>query len=139
MAKRQIRPLQAHAVVVPSYMLTFDIFGIPYAEPSFASISPYLHSEEKKERTVPAVHGMAYLLTQADYHRLILSEGSGVGYDEIQVEAFLLSDQSEQKNAIHVHTLKAKYPFRPNRAPSLRYMVSMVPLPDLKINANDER
>lgn len=126
MAKRQITPLQAQAVVVPSYILTFDIFGIPCAEPSFASISAYSHSEEKEESKIPAVHGMAYLLTKADYRRLVLSEGSGVGYDEIQVEAFPLSDK---KNGIQVHTLKAKYPFRPNRAPSLRYMVSTVPHP----------
>lgn len=131
MTKREITPLQAQAVVVSSHTLTFDIFGIPCAEPAFASIAAY--SDKRHEAAarpayqhsqVPPVHGVAYLLTRDDYRRLVLSEGSGVGYDEIEVEAFPLSETGYTPGkGIMVHTLKAKYPFRPNRAPSLRYMV----------------
>lgn len=135
MTKRKISPLQSQAVVLPSYMLTFDIFGIPCAEPAFASIAKFSDlgydddaaARCKKTTMPPPVHGVAYLLTKEDYCRLVLSEGSGVGYDEIQVEAFPVSageNRPPGTTGILVHTLKAKYPFRPNRAPSLRYMVS---------------
>ncbi|EHY54824.1 Gamma-glutamyl cyclotransferase gliK [Exophiala dermatitidis] len=128
MTKREITPLQAQAVVVPSYILTFDIFGIPCAEPAFASIATYQDIEETQQHTqVPPVHGVAYLLTRDDYRRLVLSEGSGVGYDEIQVEAFPIANTDYTPGkGIMVHTLKAKYPFRPNRAPSVRYMSLLI-------------
>lgn len=131
MRKRQISPLQTKPVVVPSHILTFDIFGIPYAEPAFASISAYSEDElgltKSKEyvqspERVPAVHGIAYQLTTQDYRSLVLSEGAGVGYDEVEVEALPISPTRTQEK-IMVRTLKAKYPFRPNRAPSARYMV----------------
>lgn len=134
MKKRKITPLQSQAVVLPSYMLTFDIFGIPCAEPAFASIAKFSdlgyddNAAARWKKTIPPpVHGVAYLLTKEDYRLLVLSEGSGVGYDEIQVEAFPVSAAEHHPpgtKGILVRTLKAKYPFRPNRAPSLRYMVS---------------
>ncbi|KAL2412770.1 Gamma-glutamyl cyclotransferase gliK [Exophiala dermatitidis] len=128
MTKREITPLQAQAVVVPSHILTFDIFGIPCAEPAFASIATYQDIGETQQHTqVPPVHGVAYLLTRDDYRRLVLSEGSGVGYDEIQAEAFPIANTDYTPGkGIMVHTLKAKYPFRPNRAPSVRYMSLLI-------------
>ncbi|KAL4913031.1 hypothetical protein BDW62DRAFT_205916 [Aspergillus aurantiobrunneus] len=124
MKNRGIAPLDSQAVVVPSHILTFDIFGIPYAEPAFASIAPASISTSSTTNTgheTPPVHGVAYLLTPADYRRLVLSEGSGVGYNEITVDARILNPDSAQKE-IQAHTLQAKYPWRPNRAPSARYM-----------------
>jgi hypothetical protein len=121
MNNRGITPISMQAVVVPSYVLCFDIFGIPYAEPAFASIAPLRDEQiEGGVKSLPPVHGVAYLLTPDDYRRLVLTEGAGVGYDEITAYAKVIApDQAD----ILIHTLKAKYPWRPNRAPSARYMV----------------
>ncbi|KAL3459738.1 hypothetical protein BJX64DRAFT_290906 [Aspergillus heterothallicus] len=126
MKGRGIVPLSAQPVVVPSHTLCFDIFGIPYAEPSFASIAPIPSdpvTTNPREGTVPPVHGVAYLLSQDDYRRLVLSEGAGVGYNEITVRARILYPEAfGQEEEILAYTLQAKYPWRPNRAPSARYM-----------------
>jgi hypothetical protein len=152
MSKRRINPLKVQPVLVPSQYLTFDIFGIPYAEPAFASISTSSQrytsamgsssanegstTATKELSTVP-VHGVAYLLTEEDYIRLVLSEGSGSGYNEITVEAFPISRTdvtvATECKSISVRTLQAKYPFRPNRAPSARYMVSIPLGPCLEV------
>ncbi|KAL2842717.1 gliotoxin biosynthesis protein GliK [Aspergillus pseudoustus] len=126
MRGRGIVPLDAQPVVVPSHRLCFDIFGIPYAEPAFASIVPIMLDatiDSPSGQAIPPVHGVAYLLTQDDYRRLVLSEGAGVGYDEITVCARIISlEEAGQDGEILAHTLQAKYPWRPNRAPSARYM-----------------
>ncbi|GIJ86445.1 hypothetical protein Asppvi_005334 [Aspergillus pseudoviridinutans] len=127
MKARGITPLCSQAVVVPSHILCFDIFGIPYAEPSFASIAPMPDTtagstNSKVHQTLLPVHGVAYLLTPDDYRRLVLTEGAGVGYNEITVTAGPVADLHTDKREILVHTLEAKYPWRPNRAPSARYM-----------------
>ncbi|KAF7157263.1 hypothetical protein CNMCM5623_001386 [Aspergillus felis] len=127
MKARGITPLCSQAVVVPSHVLSFDIFGIPYAEPSFASIAPISNgpagtTNDKENRTMLPVHGVAHLLTPDDYRRLVLTEGAGVGYNEITVTAGPVTDLHTDKREILVHTLEAKYPWRPNRAPSARYM-----------------
>lgn len=127
MKGRGITPLEAQPVVVPSHVLCFDIFGIPYAEPAFASItaaSPDLAAGGRGGQAIPPVHGVAYLLTPDDYRRLILTEGAGVGYKEISVRANLLSREHDRKEEILAYALQAKYPWRPNRAPSARYMVN---------------
>ncbi|RHZ46030.1 uncharacterized protein CDV56_103712 [Aspergillus thermomutatus] len=127
MKARGITPLSAQAVVVPSHILCFDIFGIPYAEPSFASIAPMPRgtagsTNDKDGQSLVPVHGVAYLLTPDDYRRLVLTEGAGVGYHEITVMAGPVADLHTDKREILVHTLQAKYPWQPTRAPSARYM-----------------
>jgi hypothetical protein len=127
MKSRGIIPLEAQPVVVASHVLCFDIFGIPYAEPAFASLTAVpsdLAAGDGEGQAIPPVHGVAYLLTPDDYRRLVLSEGAGVGYNEISVRAKLLSTEHGQEKEIMAYTLQAKYPWRPNRAPSARYMVN---------------
>lgn len=136
MTGRGIVPFAIKSVVVPTHILTFDIFGIPYREPSFASVAQLATDEDDESKTTshlaearpPAVHGVAYLLSREDYCRLVVSEGAGVGYDEIEVNAFVLNEGDDgelsQRENIVVRTLKAKFPWRPNGAPSARYMVS---------------
>lgn len=126
MINRGIIPLSIKIGVVPTHILTFDIFGIPYTEPSFASIALLPSSSEKS--SIPPVHGVLYQLRREDYLQLVRSEGSGVGYDEISVEAYILEVQSDgvsrtTQKPVMAQTLKAKYPWRPNRGPSERYMV----------------
>ncbi|KAJ5603915.1 hypothetical protein N7537_006871 [Penicillium hordei] len=139
MINRGITPLSIKVGVVPTHFLTFDIFGIPYTEPSFASIALLPSKSETDEvakvytlsttdtSPIPPVHGVLYQLRREDYLRLVLSEGSGVGYDEITVEAYILKTQSDgtkrtKEQPIMAQTLKAKYPRRPNSGPSRRYM-----------------
>ena len=123
MDSRGLTPCAVERVVVPSYILTFDVFGVPYSEPAMASIAKrsVVHEEvDQPER--PAVHGVAYLLSQAQYRELIVSEGAGMAYVEVEVDATVLS--SEPQRVIVTRTLAAKYPFRPNALPSARYLVS---------------
>lgn len=122
MQGRGITPLEIRIARMHGYVLTFDVFGLPYSEPSMASIARYHKREE--ESKVPDVCGVAYLLTSEDYKRLVGSEGGGVAYDEIEVEA----DSWHRGNGVSIErirmrTLVAKFPWRPNASPSKRYLV----------------
>ncbi|KAL9125538.1 MAG: hypothetical protein Q9217_005277 [Psora testacea] len=126
MKGRGIIPVNIRCVVIPTHCLTFDIFGIPYSEPSFASVAEFVRVARDEGRNsagggIPPVHGVAYLLSSKDYHRLVVTEGGGVAYNEIAVDARILGEDQDDK-IITVYTLKAKYPWRPNGAPSKRYM-----------------
>ncbi|KAJ5509895.1 hypothetical protein LT330_007210 [Penicillium expansum] len=133
MKRRGITALDAKVVVVSSHYLTFDIFGIPYAEPSFASIAAFVSEKVTILQTaspagwtvVPAAHGVAYLLTPADYRQLVISEGGGVAYDEIEVDAEVLhvDEGGHEPTRLVARSLQAKYPWEPNGAPSARYLV----------------
>ncbi|OBT39502.1 hypothetical protein VE00_10400 [Pseudogymnoascus sp. WSF 3629] len=146
MTGRGLHIAATQAVVLPSHMLTFDIFGIPYTEPAMASISPRPrpHSGIQNRCGIPLeqapdVHGAAYLLSKSDFTKLVLSEGAGTAYREIEVEALVLpppgnvTDTSEvtvevtsASTSIRAKTLVARYPFRPNAAPSARYLDVLV-------------
>jgi hypothetical protein len=119
MQGRGIIPLEVRRARVDGYVLTFDVFGLPYSEPSMASIAPYTRTEELQH--VPDVCGVAYLLSSVDFKRLVGSEGGGVAYDEIEVEGN--SWRSEEPEQIRMHTLVAKFPWRLNACPSKRYLV----------------
>jgi len=122
MKGRGIDILDTRAVKVHSYILTFDIFGLPYSEPSMASIAKYTCQSHHVEtdNDPPDVHGAAFLITRKDYKRVIATEGGGVAYREIEVTGVPLnSDEAD----ITMYALTAKYPQRPNRAPSVRYLV----------------
>lgn len=136
---RGISPLAQAAVQVDTHYLNFDIFGVPYGEPSFASIdeispderlsvsvflsAPGGHPEEPL--TVPPVVGVAYLISDADRHRLLVCEGSGIAYECIEVEGRKIAPaEGQEAEAITAWALKARHPVRPNGIPSARYMVS---------------
>jgi hypothetical protein len=132
MRSRGIEPLDVKPVRVPEYILTFDVFGLPYSEPAMASITRYEVDADKNSIAVsnpPIVHGVAYLLSRADLLRLIGTEGGGVAYREIIVEGFPIHtgpgnvDDEEDMKPISMTTLVARYPRRPNAAPSARYLV----------------
>jgi hypothetical protein len=142
MEKRGIRPQKVLPAFVPGYYLTFDIFGVPYTEPSMASISKAVRSCSQSrdgngggnKEIVPYVHGLAYLISFEEYRRLIASEGGGIGYDEVMIDAISLGDGVDSTVgpvSIRVHTLVAKFPRRPNPSPSRRYLVSLT-VPGMK-------
>ncbi|UKZ45836.1 hypothetical protein TrVGV298_000029 [Trichoderma virens] len=84
-AHRGIQPLEAIPVRLPGWSLTFDIYGVPYQEPAFLSISVAVASTGKNSNGValPDVHGTAYLVDRKAYYSIIASEGGGTAYEEI--------------------------------------------------------
>jgi hypothetical protein len=130
MSGRGLNVTDSYSVAVPSHMLNFDVYGIPYCEPAMASVSARpqrdAHRQESEEEAykIPAVHGAIYRLSQSDWSKLVRSEGAGTAYREIEVEAQLLHPAEMAISVILARTLVARYPFRPNAAPSKRYLVS---------------
>lgn len=132
MQDRKVSPLASKIVVVPTHYFNFDIFGIPYSEPSYASIEEFPSGESGRLKLVhgencikvPALCGVAYLLTPTDFHALLITEGSGVVYDVIEVQAYGLDERGAATGEPSTaYTLKAKWPQRPNGTPSARYFV----------------
>lgn len=124
MAGRGITPSAVENAVVPSHTLTFDVFGVPYSEPAMASVAILHHEKAMESNTastivLPPVHGVAYLLSHQSYLSLVVSEGAGIAYRETEVDAYKIYGGSK----IVARTLVARYPFRPNAAPSVRYLV----------------
>lgn len=121
--RRNLTPLASKVVCIPNHILCFEIFGVPYSEPSMASI----RVRDDEPDSVPPVHGIAYLLSGEEYQRMIISEGAGVAYEDLElrartVEAGSVGDAVAEAE-ITVRTLTARFPFRPEAIPSARYMV----------------
>jgi hypothetical protein len=120
MSSQKIQPLESCPVKVPDHVLTFDVFGLPYSEPAMASISRYSVDEFYSQKSVPCVHGVAYRLSASDLRRLITTEGGGVAYQSVELVAVRMNGDGA---VLKLQTLVARYPRRPNAAPSLRYKV----------------
>ncbi|KAF5243269.1 hypothetical protein FANTH_8278 [Fusarium anthophilum] len=122
--KRQLSPKDSRPVFVSTHVLCFDVFGVPYKEPAMAGIRERTPVDDTK--ATPPVHGMAYLLSREEYHRLIVSEGAGVAYVEMELIARACSTGCTGRAAtceeVPVRTLMARFPFRPEALPSIRYM-----------------
>ncbi|KAK2616701.1 hypothetical protein QQS21_000313 [Conoideocrella luteorostrata] len=135
MVNRGIKPLEQALVKIPTYVLTFKIFGMPYSEPSMASIANMSHVDVNtvlrrgSPAPLPPIHGIAYLITRADYVTLVKSEDGGSACRDIALEADVFRhaepDSGTMGPKLTVFTLEAKYPFRPNATPSQRYIVSV--------------
>lgn len=132
MTDRKVAPIATKIVRVPTHYVTFDIFGIPYSEPCYASIEEFPDDGKMKldlvhssgRMPVQPICGVAHLLNPADFHRLLVTEGSGVVYDIVQVQAFELGKGNRlMPEPFPVYTLKSKRPHRPNGTPSARYVV----------------
>ncbi|KAK0617479.1 hypothetical protein B0T14DRAFT_435657 [Immersiella caudata] len=130
MVRRGLTPLDAKNALVETHVLVFDVFGVPFTEPAMAGIQrrPTHHSG-------PQVHGVAYRLSAADYHRLKVTEGAGTAYQELDLEAQVISEADTQhadtdgrnvgrptEQRLEVKSFTARFPFRPARLPSARYM-----------------
>jgi len=118
---RGIKPLSQVNVQVPSLRLTFDLPGLPYAEPCFANTgrrdpandpprktsvsregSEFLsqhetHEKYRKNRWHKGLVGVVYEVTPEDYAHIIATEGGGASYHDILVEChpFDSSDPAE--------------------------------------------
>jgi gliotoxin/aspirochlorine biosynthesis gamma-glutamylcyclotransferase len=122
---RGIIPLKSARVYIPGWILSMEIPGMPYSEPSFGSIVPrkYTDLERGKE---PDVIGVAYLITSSQYRQVVASEGGGIAYRDICVCAEPVDEDDRRKigDRISVHTLTSAMVRHPCPHPSLRYMVS---------------
>ncbi|KAK0271449.1 hypothetical protein LTR91_024570 [Friedmanniomyces endolithicus] len=110
---RGIKPLSQINVQVPSLKLTFDLPGIPYAEPCFANSgsrdaehddphnppafdvnnekTPLLRQVKedggyRKDRWHKGLIGVVYEVTQEDYTHIIATEGGGASYHDVLVD-----------------------------------------------------
>ncbi|KAF2624312.1 hypothetical protein BU25DRAFT_157566 [Macroventuria anomochaeta] len=96
---RGIKPLSQVNVLVPSLRLTFDLAGIPYAEPCFANSArrtpsapapspdePHYH----KDRWQKGLVGVVYEVSLSDYAHIIATEGGGASYHDILIDCHVL-------------------------------------------------
>ncbi|KAH7401866.1 hypothetical protein DE146DRAFT_651787 [Phaeosphaeria sp. MPI-PUGE-AT-0046c] len=94
---RGIRPLSQVNVLVPSLRLTFDLAGIPYAEPCFANSALRIpdapvsvDSDYHKDRWHKGLVGVVYEVTLSDYAHIIATEGGGSSYHDILIDCYVL-------------------------------------------------
>lgn len=96
---RGIKPLSQVNVLVPSLRLTFDLSGVPYAEPCFANSArripdaPLPNPDEPhyhKDRWQKGLVGVVYEVTLSDYAHIIATEGGGSAYHDILVDCHVL-------------------------------------------------
>ncbi|KAA8895462.1 hypothetical protein FN846DRAFT_969630 [Sphaerosporella brunnea] len=122
---RGITPLTSARVSLPGWTLAFTIPGLPYREPVFASITPRPNSDNKTNTCIPDVTGVAYLLTAAQYTRLVASEGGGAVYASIPVAAVPVGAEDARRlggEGVVVWTLTTGLLARKCGRPSARYM-----------------
>lgn len=120
--RRGIKPLESHPVFVPTLNLEFDLPGVPYLEPCFANVSvhpdvKYTPELEKNFNPVltganladrpHGLYGVVYMVTPADYAKIIMTEGGGASYKDELVVCYPLD---ENFAPIEAHTLHAGPP-----------------------------
>lgn len=128
---RGIVPLDTARVRLPHWVLAMEIPGLPYSEPSFSSIRSR-NASRAEDGHVRDVLGIAYLITEDQYRRVIASEGGGIAYADISVlgEGVGKEDQEKLQNGCPMRTLGSTDMTRaPPPRPSLRYMVGALSNP----------
>ncbi|KAL9655760.1 hypothetical protein ABK040_004987 [Willaertia magna] len=116
--RRKVHPKESHPCYVNNFELSFCMKGVPYFEPSFASI-------QEKDKAI--VHGVVHLITREDMDQIRRTEGGNghdnVGYKEIIVEAniYSSSDRTSYRkvNAIALQACKIDIV---DALPSARYL-----------------
>ncbi|KAF1845872.1 uncharacterized protein K460DRAFT_116581 [Cucurbitaria berberidis CBS 394.84] len=122
---RGIRPLSQVNVLVPSLRLTFDLPGMPYAEPCFANSAwrapatvdhDYGHSKGEryhKDRWHKGLVGVVYEVTLSDYAHIIATEGGGSAYHDILVDCYVLPNSDTVPSSPDSYPFKAHTLFAP--------------------------
>lgn len=124
---RGIVPLETARVRIPTWVLTMEIPGLPYSEPSFSSIAPRACFQNTIEKNAtPPVVGVAYLITQDQYRLVLASEGGGTAYRDVLIcgEPLEAEDARKVGQSVWVRTLGTAMSRRPWPSPSRRYKVS---------------
>jgi len=73
-SRRNMRPIRVQNGKIRDYRLTFNVAGLPYFEPAFASVT-----RNEGEET----HGVCYSITKEEFRYLLQTEGS---YDVVDVD-----------------------------------------------------
>lgn len=75
---------------------------------------------------IPDVLGIAYLITADQYVKVLGSEGGGIAYEDIEVDATPVGEKDREQTGerLKVRTLGAAIERHPPPRPSKRYMVS---------------
>jgi hypothetical protein len=75
---------------------------------------------------VPDILGVAYIITKEQFIRILASEGGGIAYESIELDAVPVDEQDAEVTGprIKVSTLGAAMDRQPSPKPSKRYMVS---------------
>ncbi|EFC48817.1 predicted protein [Naegleria gruberi] len=85
--RRQVQPIESYPCIVNGYDLQFDMKGLPYFEPAFASIS----KSEKAIGSIGYCHGVVHKITREQMDHIRRTEGGNghddLGYREIIVQA----------------------------------------------------
>lgn len=119
-ARRKVYPTESAACRVPGWYLNFDVEGVPYSEPCFASIGrePWKGSPDPRAELQAVVHK----ITPSDFIRIQRTEGgggyAGLGYEAVHVQVELLDGR--QLDAITLLHISRASGFYAN--PSIRYI-----------------
>ncbi|KAJ3124017.1 hypothetical protein HK098_001448 [Nowakowskiella sp. JEL0407] len=145
--RRRIKPFESKAAYTTKFYLSFDFIGLPFLEPSFASIIPVptepitrevaekLHNATKfgldfnfdpENPTAclpPTLHGVAHLVTRLDFEKILASEG-GQGHDlDRGYEPMQLAVTTYDGETLITKTLKGRPgSIKSKLQPSKRYM-----------------
>jgi hypothetical protein len=136
LGRRQIRPISAINVVVPSLALTFDLPGIAYLEPRMANVRYTTETPEAESEDAPLLPGkraedggwtggligVVYEVTPDDYAKILATEGGGSAYQDVTVPAFPLSDPEAEPVAAHTLLAPMSHVNRGEAQPSKRYL-----------------
>lgn len=97
--RRRVYPSQSLPCTVPGYELNFYCQGIPYLEPSFASIHSVSDPVFQASHSIEA-HGVIHLITKHEMWLIRLSEGGhghdGFGYHLEEVNVITYSGEKIQ-------------------------------------------
>ncbi|KAF3005806.1 hypothetical protein E8E13_007885 [Curvularia kusanoi] len=136
---RGIKPLSQVNVLVPSLRLTFDLAGIPYAEPCFANSArripdaPVPNPDEPqyhKDRWQKGLVGVVYEVTLSDYAHIIATEGGGASYHDILVDCHVLPFADTVPSHPTTAPFKAHTLFAPTVRPDEARTVDRISRPD---------
>lgn len=124
--RRGIKPYDKKVVRASKYTLDFWTPGMPYVEPCFASVHEIDDSDLDKTGKGPMpLVGVAYLVDHKDFAKIVQSEGAGIGYKMVEIEAeTVVADveggENENPEKLSVWTLVIRKPRKANEC-SQRY------------------
>lgn len=75
--RRKIKPLESGPAILNNYSLAWEIPGLPWQEPAFASVQPVpsIDQQPLNNQFCDHVHGVAHLITQDQWQRVLETEG----------------------------------------------------------------
>jgi hypothetical protein len=136
---RGIKPLSQVNVLVPSLRLTFDLAGIPYAEPCFANSARRIPDAPLPDPSEPHYHkdrwqkglvGVVYEVTLSDYAHIIATEGGGASYHDILVDSHVLPSADTVPSKPTTAPFKAHTLFAPTVRPDEARTADRISRPD---------